>query len=196
MDEKIAEAIIKPKKAQTNGENTIPPHYSWEMSRYEPPLLVKKREKEEILEKVREMTNGRSKESKSEKQAEGETELCWDHEGLDSYPGPEKPKPQRSPKESKLLDKEVDKRVSPKACPKCKGNHDEKGCAKTSSEEVEKERPPSKDNKGVPEVDKENLGPKWNFQKGETVIDKDTSQWVDEQNKFWEEEKKRKEREK
>ena len=43
LDEKIAEAIIKPKKAQTNGKNTIPPNYSWEMSRYEPPLPVKKR---------------------------------------------------------------------------------------------------------------------------------------------------------
>ena len=79
LDEKIAEAIIKPKKAQINGENTIPPHYSWEMSRYEPPLPVKKREQEEVLEKVREMTNGGSKGSKHEKQAEGETELSWDH---------------------------------------------------------------------------------------------------------------------
>ena len=61
LDEKIAEAIIKPKKAQTNGENTIPPHYSWEMTRYEPPLPVKKREQEEVLEKVREMTKGDQK---------------------------------------------------------------------------------------------------------------------------------------
>ena len=195
LDEKIAEAIIKPKKAQTNGENTIPPHYSWEMSRYEPPLPVKKREKNEVLEKVREMTNG-SKGSKNEKQAEGETELFWDHEGLEPYPGPEKPKPKRSPKESKPPEKEVDKMVSPKACPKCKGNHDEKDCTETSSKEIEKEPPPPKDNKGVPEGDKEDLGPKWNFQKGETVIDKDTKQWVDEQNKFWEEEEKRKDREK
>ena len=52
LDEKIAEAIIKPKKAQPIGENTIPPHYSQEMSRYEPPLPVKKREQERLLEKV------------------------------------------------------------------------------------------------------------------------------------------------
>ena len=52
LDEKMAEAIIKPKRAQTIGENTIPPHYSREMSRYEPPLPVKKREQEEALEKV------------------------------------------------------------------------------------------------------------------------------------------------
>ena len=135
------------------------------------------------------MKNGESKGSKSEKQAEGETELSWDHEGLEPYPGPEKPKPQRSPKESKPPEKEMDKRVSPKACPKCKGNHDEKVCTKTSPEQVEKELPLLKDSKGVPEGDKENLGPKWDFPKGETVIDKDTKQWVDEQNKFWEKEK-------
>ena len=51
LDEKIAEAIIKPKKDQPTGENTIPPHYSREMSRYEPPLPVKKREQEKVLEK-------------------------------------------------------------------------------------------------------------------------------------------------
>ena len=45
----------------------MPSHYSQEMSRYEPPLPVKKREQEDALEKVREMTNGGSKGSKSEK---------------------------------------------------------------------------------------------------------------------------------
>ena len=144
------------------------------MSRYEPPLPVKKREQEEALEKVREMTNGTSKGSKSEKQAEGETELSWDHEGLEPYPGPKKPKPQRSPREFKPPEKEVDKRVSPKTCPKCKGKHDEKDCTKSPPKEIEKELPPPKDSREVPEGDKEDLGPKWNFQKGETVIDKDT----------------------
>ena len=69
------------------------------MSRYEPPIPVREKEKEDLLEKVREITNGESKRSKDEKQAEGETELSWDHEGLETYPCPEKPKPQRSPKE-------------------------------------------------------------------------------------------------
>ena len=90
------------------------------MSRYEPP--IKKREQEKALENVRKMTNGGSKESESEKQAEGETELSWDHEGLEPYPGPEKSKPQRGPKESKLPKKEVDKRISPKTCPNVKEN--------------------------------------------------------------------------
>ena len=69
------------------------------MSRYEPPIPVKEKEKEDLLDKVREKTNGESKGSKDEKWAEGETELSWDHEGLEPYPCPEKPKLQRSPKE-------------------------------------------------------------------------------------------------
>ena len=90
--------MVEPKKAQSIGENTIPPQYSREISRYVPPIPVKEK-KEDLLEKVREITNGESKGGKDEKQAEGETELSWDHEGLEPYPCPEKPKPQRSPKE-------------------------------------------------------------------------------------------------
>ena len=54
--------------------------------------------------------------------------------------------------------------------------------------EIEKETPPLKD-RGVPNEGKMDLEPKWNFQEGESVTDKDTKQWVDEQNKFWEEQK-------
>ena len=136
------------------------------------------------------MKNGGSKGSKSEKRVEGETELSWDHEGLEPYPGPEKPKPQRSPKGSKSPKQEVNKRVSPKICPTCKRNHDEKDCIRIPSKKIERELPSLKDSK------EENLGPKWNFQKGETVINNDTKQWVDEQNKYWKEEEKRKDREK
>ena len=94
------------------------------------------------------MTNWGSKGSKSEKQAEGETELSWDHEGLKPYPGPEKPKPQRSPRESKPPEKGVDKRISSKICPKCKGDHDEKDCTGLQLEETEQETPPSRDSRG------------------------------------------------
>ena len=74
-------------------------------------------------------------------------------------------------------------------CPKCKGNYDEKDCTKLLSKTVEEETPPLRNGRGAPKEDRKDLGPKkWNFQKGETVIDKDTEQWVDEQNKFWEEE--------
>ena len=98
LNEKIKEASITPKEAQNIGENRIPPQYSREISRYEPPIPVREKEKEDILEKVREITSGESKGSKDEKQAEGETDLSWDHEGLEPYPSPERPKPQRDPK--------------------------------------------------------------------------------------------------
>ena len=128
------------------------------------------------------MTNGGSKGSKSEKQVEGETELSWDHEGLEPYPGPEKLKPQRSHKGYKPPEQEVNKRVSPKVCLKCKRNHDKKDCIRISSAKIVRELPSPKDSKEVPEGDKEKLGPKWKFQKGETVLNNDTKQWVDEQN--------------
>ena len=51
LDEKIREALIIPKEAQNIGGNTIPPQYSREMSRYEPPIPVKEKEKEDFLEK-------------------------------------------------------------------------------------------------------------------------------------------------
>ena len=57
LDEKIKEALTKPKEAQNIGEDTIPPQYSREMSRYVPPIPVKEKEKEDLLEKVREITN-------------------------------------------------------------------------------------------------------------------------------------------
>ena len=74
LDQKLRQAIIEPQQVKPVGDNTIPPHYSI-MSRYEPPIPVKEKEKEEALEKVREMTNGGSKGSKSEKQVEGDTDL-------------------------------------------------------------------------------------------------------------------------
>ena len=121
LDEKITEAIIKPKKAQAIGENTTPPHYSEEMSRYEPPLPVKKREQEEALENIREMTNEGSKGSKSEKLAEGETELSWDHEGLEPYPGPGKPKPKGVLENLNLQKKKLIKEFLQRHAPNVKG---------------------------------------------------------------------------
>ena len=42
------------------------------------------------------------KEVKVRKQVEGDTDLSWDHEGLEPHPEPSKPKPPRSPKPSKV----------------------------------------------------------------------------------------------
>ena len=65
------------------------------MSRYEPPIPVQEKEKQEAMEKVREITNRGSKGSKSEKPVEGDTDLSWDHEGLEPHPKPGEPKPPR-----------------------------------------------------------------------------------------------------
>ena len=102
LDQRLREALIEPQQVKPVGGNTIPPHYSREMSRYEPPIPVKEKDKQEALEKVREITSGGSKGSKGEKQVEGDTDLSWDHEGLEPHPEPSKPKPPRSPKPSKV----------------------------------------------------------------------------------------------
>ena len=43
--EKIKEALIESKEAQNIGEDTIPPQYSREMSRYKPPIPVRERKR-------------------------------------------------------------------------------------------------------------------------------------------------------
>ena len=90
-----------------------------------PPTPVQEKENQEALEKVREITNGGSKGSKSEKPIEGDTDLSWDHEGLEPHPKPGEPKPLRTPKTETN-----EEQSSAKLCPKCKGNHDEGDCTK------------------------------------------------------------------
>ena len=68
------------------------------------------------------MTNGGSKGSKIEKQVEGDTDLSWDHEGLEPHLEPSKPKPPRSPKSSGAPRPRVGDEQPPiKMCPKCRG---------------------------------------------------------------------------
>ena len=145
LDQKLREALIEPQQIKPVGDNTIPPHYSREMSRYKPPIPVKEKEKEKALEKVREMTNGGSMGSKGEKQVEGDTDLSWDHEGLEPHLEPSKPKPPRSPKSSRAPRPRVRNEQPPvKICPKCRGNHNEKDCPKfLFKEETERLIPPS-----------------------------------------------------
>ena len=178
LDEKIKEAWITPNEAQNIGENTIPPQYSREISRYEPPIPVKEKEKEDLLEKVRE-----SKGSKDKKQAEGETELSWDHEGLEPYPSPERPKPQRGPKVKETLKENV------------KGNETlNKGLrVKESQEEKQEPLKRAKENLTTPkpnEITPKELEKVSDVKRGHPKegngVDKNTEQWVKNQNKFWE----------
>ena len=75
---------------------------------------------------------------------EEDTDLSWDHEGLEPHIEPSKPKPPRSPKPSRASRIRI--RVEPppvKICPKCRGNHDEKDCPKfLFKEETERPVPP------------------------------------------------------
>ena len=82
LDQKFREARVEPQQVDPIRGNAIPPYYSREISRYEPPIPVQEKEKQEALEKVKELTNGGSKESKNEKPAEGDTNLSWGHDGL------------------------------------------------------------------------------------------------------------------
>ena len=81
------------------------------MSRYEPPNPIKQKEREDLLEKVREMTSEESKGSKGEKLVEVDTDLSWDHKGLGPLPKSHKdrlngsPKPPRVPKGPKVKEK-------------------------------------------------------------------------------------------
>ena len=183
LDEKMKEALIKPKEAQNIGEDTIPPKYSREMSRYESPIPVKEKEKEDLLEKVREITNGESKGSKDEKQAEGETELSLDHEGLEPYPCPEKPKPQRSPKEKGTPIEYGKREETLKEGPR----------GKESQERGKESLTRAKEKLTLPKLDEttpkelaEGSNLKWGYPEKRNGVDKNTEQWVSDQNKFWE----------
>ena len=98
LNEKLNEIIDQPQYVRPIGENTLSPYYSREMSRYEPPKPIKHKEREDLLEKVREMTSEESKGSKGEKLVEVDTDLSWDHEGLGPLPKSHKGRLNRSPK--------------------------------------------------------------------------------------------------
>ena len=53
FDEKLKEIIDQPQYVEPIGKNTLPPHYSREISRYEPPKPVKQKEREDLIEKVK-----------------------------------------------------------------------------------------------------------------------------------------------
>ena len=56
LNQKLRETCVEPQQV-----DPIPSYYSREISRYEPPIPVQEKEKQEALEKVKEITNGESK---------------------------------------------------------------------------------------------------------------------------------------
>ena len=127
------------------------------------------------MEKVREITSGESRGSKDEKQAEGETDLSWDHEGLEPYPSPERPKPQRDPKEKGTPKENVKGNETLNKGPRSKESQEERAEEKLAS--------PKPDETTPKELEK-NSDVKRGHPKAENGVDKNTEQWVDDQNKF------------
>ena len=129
LNEKLKEIIDQPQYVRPIGENTLPPYYSREMSRYEPPNPIKQKEREDLLEKVREMTSEESKGSKGEKLAEVDTDLSWDHERIGPLPKSHKdrlngsPKPPRVPKGPKV--EENNEGTLKKECPSFRRDYNE-----------------------------------------------------------------------
>ena len=190
LNEKLKEIIDQPQYVKPIGENTLPPYYSREMSRYEPPNPIKQKEREDLIEKVKEITSQESKGGKREKLVEVDTDLSWDHEALKPFPKApkdrlkESPKPPRAPKVPKA-------RVNTEGTPK-KEYPAFSGDSKEGkySEHPHKE---NKDEKVVPPVKKQDPGigkksgkddENWNSESSENPVDKKTARWIEEQNEF------------
>ena len=190
MNEKLKEIIDQPQYVKPIGENTLPPYYSREMSRYEPPNPIKQKEREDLLEKVREMTSEESKGGKGEKSVEVDTDLSWDHEGLRPLPKAPKdklngsPKPPRVPKVPKAGGNAVG--TFKKEYPGFSGDYKEGKYPEPTHKE-------NKDGKVVPPEKKQDPGigkksgkndESWDFESSGNIIDKKTARWIEEQNKF------------
>ena len=190
LNEKLKEIIDQPQYVKPIGENTLPPYYSREMSRYEPPNPIKQKEREDLLEKVREITSEESKGGKREKLVEVDTDLSWDHEGLKPFPKAPKdrlkegPKPPRAPKVPKA---KVNTEGTPKKeYPAFSGDSKEEKYSEIPHRE-------NKDRKKVPPEKKQDLGigkksgkhdENWNSEGSENPVNKKTARWIEEQNEF------------
>ena len=181
LNEKLKEIIDQPQYVKPIGENTLPPYYSREISRYEPPNPIKQKEREDLLEKVREITSEESKGGKGEKSVEVDTDLSWDHEGLKPLPKApkdrlnESPKPPRAPKVPKARVNAVG--AFKKECPAFSGDSKEGKYLEPTHKE-------NKDRKEVPPEKKQDPGigrksgkhdESWNYESSGNIVDKKTA---------------------
>ena len=156
----------------------MPPYYSREMSRYEPPNPIKQKEREDLIEKVKEITGEESKGGKREKSVEVDTDLSWDHEGLKPLPKApkdklnESPKPPRAPRVPKAKVNAVE--TFKKDHPVVNGDFKEGKYPETPHKENKdrKEAPPEK--KQDPGIGKKSgkNDKRWNFESPENPVDK------------------------
>ena len=190
LNEKLKEIIDQPQYVKPIGENTLPPYYSREMSRYEPPNPVKQKEREDLLEKVREMTSEESKGGKGEKSVEVDTDLSWDHEGLKPLPKApkdrlnESPKPPRVPRVPKIGGNAEG--TFRKGHPSLSGEYREGKYPEPTHKENKVGMVDPQEKKQAPEIDKKNgkNGERWDFESPENLVDKKTARWIEEQNEF------------
>ena len=190
LNEKLNEIIDQPQYVRLIGENTLPPYYSREMSRYEPPNPIKQKEREDLLEKVREMTSEESKGSKGEKLVEVDTDLSWDHEGLGPLPKSHKdrlngsPKLPRVPKDPKV--KEKSEGTLKKECLSFRGDYNEGKYPELILKENEVGIVVPQEERQVPEIDKKNdkNDERWDFESPRNLADKKTARWIEKQNEF------------
>ena len=189
LNEKI-KIIDQPQYVKPIGENTLPPHYSREMSRYEPPNPIKQKERKDLIEKVKEMTSEESKGGKREKSVEVDTDLSWDHEGLKPLPKApkdkltESPKPPRTPRVPKA--KVNTEETLKKDQPVFNGDSKEGECPEIPHEENKDRKEASLKKRPDPGIGKRNgkNDKKWNSKSLENPIDKKTARWIEEQNEF------------
>ena len=190
LNEKLKEIIDQPQYVRPIGENTLPPYYSREMSRYEPPNPIKQKEREDLLEKVREMTSEESKGSKGEKLVEVDTDLSWDHEGLGPLPKSHKdrlngsPKLPRVPKGPKVEGN--NEGTFKKECPSFRGDYNEGKYPKFILKENKVGIVVPQEERQAPEIDKKNdkNDERWDFESPRNLADKKTARWIEEQNEF------------
>ena len=195
LDEKLKEIIDQPQYVEPIGKNTLPPHYSREISRYEPPKPVKQKEREDLIKKVKEMTGEETKGGKREKLMEVDTDLSWDHEGLKPLPKApenrldENPKPPRTPKapEAKTNAEETSKKeYSANGGEIKKGKYPEIPLNMTKNKKeipLEKKQDPGVGKRG------DKLNGKLNLESPDNPADKKTAKWIEEQNEFLEKQK-------
>ena len=160
------------------------------MSRYEPPNPIKQKEREDLIEKVKEITSEESKGGKRGKSVEVDTDLSWDHEGLKPLPKApkdklnESPKPPRAPKVPKARVNAVG--TFKKKYPAFSGDSKEGKYPEIPHKENKdrKEAPPEKEqDPGIGKKSGKN-DERWDFESPENPVDKKTARWVEEQNEF------------
>ena len=188
--EKLKEIIDQPQYVKPIGENTLPPYYSREMSRYEPLNPIKQNEREDLIEKVKEITSEESKGGKREKLVEVDTDLSWDHEGLKPFPKApkdrlnENPKPPRAPKVPKAKVNAVE--TFKKEHPAFSGDSKEGKYPEIPHKENKDRREAPSEKKQDPGIGKKSgkNDKRWDFESPENPVDKKTARWIEEQNEF------------